>query len=39
MDVSKLFAKNDRDINASINIRNEGVRLVTLKTVGATGLA
>ena len=30
---------NDRDINASINILNEGMKLVTLKTVGATELA
>ncbi|SNT69724.1 IS200/IS605 family element RNA-guided endonuclease TnpB [Psychrobacter sp. LV10R520-6] len=30
---------NDRDINASINILNQGLRCLKNKTVGATGLA
>src|SRR5690606_31085230 len=38
-DCPSCMQKNDRDINASINILNEGLKLVTLKTVGATGLA
>ncbi|WP_201594096.1 IS200/IS605 family element RNA-guided endonuclease TnpB [Psychrobacter fulvigenes] len=38
-DCPNCLQSNDRDINASINIFNEGLRLATLKTVGATGLA
>ena len=38
-DCPSCLQTNDRDINASINILNEGLKLVTLKTVGATGLA
>ena len=38
-DCPSCLQTNDRDINASINILNEGLKLVTIKTVGATGLA
>ena len=38
-DCPSCLQQNDRDINASINILNEGLKLVTLKTVGATELA
>ncbi|WP_296243379.1 MULTISPECIES: IS200/IS605 family element RNA-guided endonuclease TnpB [unclassified Psychrobacter] len=38
-DCPSCLQTNDRDINASINILNEGLKLVTLKTVGATELA
>ena len=33
------YTHHDRDLNASINLKNEALRLLSLRTVGITGLA